>query len=79
MAQPVTVMEAMTSASVKLVMDSEKERAVEGKSGSAVISKGCASASGAMSRLVEILKRGDEEGALFLYSRVIPWGSVTYW
>ena len=70
-------MEAMTSASVKLVMDSEKE--VEGKSGSAVISKGCASASGAMSRLVEILKRGDEEGALFLYSRVIPWGSVTYW
>jgi hypothetical protein len=39
-------------------MDTEKERAVEGKSGSAVISKGYAWASGAMSRLVEILKRG---------------------
>jgi hypothetical protein len=32
-----------------------------------------------MSRLVEILKRGGEEGALFLYSRVIPWESVIYW
>jgi hypothetical protein len=33
MAQPVTVMEAMTSASVKVVMDSEKERARRGQIG----------------------------------------------